>query len=163
MTKIHVVADGQGLLVQLSLTARQSYDGPLCHVDAGAIVLADKAYDDDRIRTSLRENGALASIPFRASRRSKPYFSTWLFRERDLIGWFFSKLKHFRRIVTCHDKLAESYLAMAQFASLCLWLRVYQATAWQSWAGTASYLCVPDQWTGGHITSVRCSPSTVSR
>lgn len=158
-----MVVYGQGPLVHLSLTARQGHDGLLCHVDAGAIVLADKAYDDDRIRKSLRENGALASIPFRANRRPKPYFSTWLFRELDLIGWFFSKLKHFRRVATCHDKLAESYLAMGQLISVCLWLRVYQATAWQSWASTTSYLCVPDQRTGGHITSVRCSPSTVSR
>jgi transposase len=150
-----VVVDGQGLLVHLSLTARQSHDGLLCHVDAGAIVLADKAYDDDRIWTSLRENAALASIPSRANRRSRPYFSTWHFRERDLIGWFFSKLKHFRRVATCHDKLAESYLVMVQLASMCLWLRVYQATVWQSWVSTTSYLWVLDQWTGGHITSVR--------
>jgi transposase len=57
-------------------------------------VLADKAYDADRIRASLREKGAFANIPPKANRRSKPYFSTWLYRERNLIERFFSKLKH---------------------------------------------------------------------
>jgi len=42
-------------------------------------VLADKAYDADRIRTALREKGAFANIPPKANRRSKPYFSTWLY------------------------------------------------------------------------------------
>lgn len=34
------------------------------------------------------------------ARRSKLYFGTWLYRERNLIERFFSKLKHFRRVAT---------------------------------------------------------------
>lgn len=98
-TKIHAVVDGQGLPIRLSLTAGQSHDGQsaddlLNHISAGTIVLAYKAYDADRIRSSLREKGAFANIPPKANRRSKPYFSTWLYRERNLIERFFSKLKH---------------------------------------------------------------------
>lgn len=65
----------------------------------------------------------------KSNRRSKPYFSTWLYRERNLIERFFSKLKHFRRIATRYDKLAENFLAMVQLASMRLWLRVYESTA----------------------------------
>ncbi len=92
-------------------------------------MLADKAYDADRIRPSLRERAAFANIPPKAHRRSKPYFSTWLYRERNLIERFFSKLKHFRRVATRYDKLAENFLAMVQLASMRLWLRVYESTA----------------------------------
>ena len=118
----------------MSLTAGQTHDGQtaddlLDHVGAGTIVLADKAYDADRIRASLSEKGALANIPPKANRRSKPYFSTWLYRERNLIERFFSKLKHFRRVATRYDKLAENFLAMVQLASMRLWLRVYESTA----------------------------------
>jgi len=118
----------------LSLTAGQSHDGKaadslLDHIGAGTIVLADKAYDADRIRASLREKGAFANIPPKANRRSKPYFSTWLYREQILIECFFSKLKHFRRVATRYDKLAENYLAKVQLASMRLWLRVYESTA----------------------------------
>lgn len=133
-TKIHAVVDGQGLPIRLSLAAGQSHDGQaadhlLDHVGAGTIVLADKAYDADRIHANLREKGALANIPSKANRRSKPYFSTWLYRERNLIERFFSKLKHFRRVATRYDKLAENYLAMVQLASMRLWLRAYESTA----------------------------------
>lgn len=77
----------QGLPIRLRLTAGQSHDGQaaddlLDHVGSGTIVLADKAYDADRIRASLRERGAFANIPPKANRRSKPYFNTWLYRER---------------------------------------------------------------------------------
>jgi transposase len=91
-------------------------------------VLADKAYDADRIRASLRDRGAFANIPPKTNRRSKPFFSTWLYRERNLIERFFSKLKHFRRVATRYD-VAENFLAMVQLASMRLRLRVYEFTA----------------------------------
>ena len=49
--------------------------------------------------------------------------------EREMIERFFSKLKHFRRVATRYDKLAENFLAMVQLASMRLWLRVYESTA----------------------------------
>ncbi|KHK90275.1 transposase [Novosphingobium malaysiense] len=92
-------------------------------------MLADKAYDADRIRTPLREKGAFANVPPKVNRRSKPYVSTWLYRKRNLIERFFSKLKHFRRVATRYDKLAENFLAMVQLASMRLLLRSYDSTA----------------------------------
>jgi transposase len=52
-----------------------------------------------------------------------------LYCERNLVERFFSKLKHFRRIATRYYKLAENFLAMAQLASMPLWLRAYESTA----------------------------------
>ena len=51
------------------------------------------------------------------------------YRERKLIERFFSKLKHFHRVATRYDTLAEKFLAMVQLASIRLWLRVYESTA----------------------------------
>lgn len=48
--------------------------------------------------------------------------------ERNPIERFFSKLKHFRRVATRHDKLATNYIAMVQLASMRLWLRAYEPT-----------------------------------
>ncbi len=39
-----------------------------------------------------------------------------------------SIIKHFRRVATRYDKLAENFLAMVQLASMRLWLRVYEST-----------------------------------
>lgn len=87
------------------------------------IVLADKVYDADRIRELIQEQGVTPNIPRKSNRRWKPCFSNGLYRERNLIERFFSKLKHFRRVATRCDKLAANVLAVVQLASLWLWLR----------------------------------------
>ena len=52
-----------------------------------------------------------------------PCFNKRLYRERNLIERFSSKLKHVRRVTTSYDKLAAKFLAMVQLAPLRLWLR----------------------------------------
>ena len=132
-TKIHAVGDAQGLPIRLGLTAGQSHDGQaadelLNHLGPHMIVLADKAYDADRIRTLIEEQGATPNIPAKSNRKWKPCFSKRLYRERNLIERFFSKLKHFRRVATRYDKLAANFLAMVQLASIRLWLRNNEST-----------------------------------
>ncbi|SCW74471.1 Transposase DDE domain-containing protein [Ancylobacter rudongensis] len=94
-------------------------------------MLADKVYDADRTRELIQEQGATPNIPPKGNRRWKPCFSKRLYRERNLIERFFSKLKHFRRIATRYNKLAANFLAMVmvQLASMRLWLRAYEPTA----------------------------------
>ncbi len=46
-----------------------------------------------------------------------------------VIERFFSKL--FRRVATRYDKHAANFLAMVQLASMRLWLRAYESTAYQ--------------------------------
>ncbi len=91
-------------------------------------MLADKAYDADRIRALIQGQGATPNIPPKSNRKWKPCFSKRLYRERNLIERFFSKLKHFRRVATRYDKLATNFLAMVQLASMRLWLRVYESS-----------------------------------
>jgi transposase len=104
-TRIHVVIDAQGLPIRLGLTAGQTHDGQIAdalldHIGPRTIVLADKAYDADRIRELIQDRGATPNIPPKSNRRWKPCFSKRLYRERNLIERFFSKLKHFRRVAT---------------------------------------------------------------
>jgi transposase len=56
--------------------------------------LADKAYDADRIRKLIQDQGTALNIPPMSNRRWKPCFSKRLHRERNLIERFFSKLNH---------------------------------------------------------------------
>jgi transposase len=91
-------------------------------------VLADKAYDADRTRKPIRDQGATPNIPPKSYRRWKPCFSERLYREHNLIERFFSELKHFRRVATHYDKLAANFLAMIQLASVWPWLRAYDST-----------------------------------
>ena len=91
-------------------------------------MLADKAYDADRIRHLIQDQGATPNIPPKSNRKWKPCFSKRLYRERNLIERFFSKLKHFRRVATRYDKLAANFLAMIQLASMRLWLRANESS-----------------------------------
>jgi transposase len=67
-TKIHVVVDAQGLPIRLGLTAGQAHDGQIAdtlldHLVPRTIVLADKAYDADRIRELIQDPGAPKETP----------------------------------------------------------------------------------------------------
>ncbi len=71
----------------------------------------------------------MPNIPAKTNRKWRPSFSKTLYRERNQVARFFSKLKHFRRIATRYDKLADNFLAMVKLASMRLWLRAYESTA----------------------------------
>jgi transposase len=133
-TKIHAVVDRQGLPLRLGLTAGQAHDAPaaltlLDRLDPRTIVLGDKAYDGNAIRDLIEAQGAVPNIPAKSNRKWRPCFSKTLYRERNQVERFFSKLKHFRRIATRYDKLADNFLAMVKLASMRLWLRAYESTA----------------------------------
>jgi transposase len=133
-TKIHALVDRQGLPLRLSLSGCQAHDALaaltlLDRLDPRTIVLADKAYDSNAIRDLIEGQGAVPNIPAKSNRKWKPCFSKTLYRERNQVERFFSKLKHFRRIATRYDKLADNCLAMVKLASCRLWLRAYESTA----------------------------------
>jgi transposase len=113
------------LPVRLGLTAGEADDAPaalalLDRLDPRTILLADKAYDGNSIRDLIESQGAVPNIPAKSNRKWKPCFSKTLYRERNQVERFFSKLKHFRRIATRYDKLAENFLAMVKLASVRL-------------------------------------------
>lgn len=77
----------------------------------GAMLLADKGYDANALRTVITERKAWANIPPKANRKDPICFSPFLYKARNLVERFFNKAKQFRRIATRYDKLAENYLA----------------------------------------------------
>jgi transposase len=59
-----------------------------------------------------------------AQNRKDPIcFSKYLYKARNLVERFFNKIKHFRRIATRYDKLAEKFLAALKLAAVRIWLR----------------------------------------
>ena len=70
-SKIHVVVDGNGLPVQLGLTAGQAHDNRLCSVllrylPRRARLLADRGYDADWIRDICHRTGRVGEYPTQA-------------------------------------------------------------------------------------------------
>jgi len=82
-TKIHAMVDAHGLPINLILSEGQAYDGHSAHVllDSlmpGSILLADRAYDADKLRAAIAAKGALANIPPMPQRVRRPAFSPFL-------------------------------------------------------------------------------------
>jgi transposase len=92
------------------------------------MLLADRGYDADWIRTLGSQHGASANIPPRRSRRESICFSHHLYRARNLVERFFNTIKQCRRMATRYDELAANYLAFIQLASIRLWLHVNEST-----------------------------------
>jgi transposase len=133
-SKIHAVVDTNGLPVRVALTAGEAHDNRLAgrllsRLQSGAMLLADRGYDADWIRTLAAERGAWANIPPRRNRNDPICFSPYLYRARNLVERFFNKIKHCRRVATRYDKLAANYLAFVQLASIRLWLRANESTS----------------------------------
>jgi transposase len=86
-------------------------------------VMADTAYDSDRIRRAVADKGALAVIPNNPSRTYKHPLDAHLYAQRHLVECCISKLKQFRRVATRFEKTARNYLAIVTLAATILWLR----------------------------------------
>lgn len=127
-TKIHALVDANGLPILLKLTEGQAHDGRsavdmLDGIGDGQILLADRAYDSDALRQTLRERGAWANVKPMPNRKNIPAFSQFLYRYRNLVERFFSKLKHFRAVATRFEKHDANYLALVKLAAVRIWMR----------------------------------------
>ncbi len=120
-TKIHVLVDACGLPIVLKLTEGQAHDGRsaedmLDSLREGSVLLADSAYDSDKLRDTLEARGVWANVKPLPHRRNPPKFSKRLYRERNLVERFFNKLKHFSAVATRYDNLDYNYLASFNLA-----------------------------------------------
>ena len=126
-TKIHALVDADGRPVRLMLTAGQANDAPIAEalledLAEGVTLIADRAYDTNAIRALAAERGAWANIPPRSIRKGSFSFSTWVYRQRNLVERFFNRLKQFRGLATRYDRRPENYLAALKLAAIRIWL-----------------------------------------
>jgi transposase len=84
-------------------------------------LLADKAYDTNRLRDLLAQQGTAAVIPSIARRKPQIPYDRQAYRQRNLIERMFARLKDFRRIATRYDKLARNFLAGILIAAAITW------------------------------------------
>ncbi|MCX9155352.1 IS5 family transposase, partial [Niveibacterium sp. 24ML] len=83
---------------------------------------ADKAYDTDAILEHLNDHGIEAVIPPRSHRIVQRAFDRHQYKNRNLVERFFCRIKHFRRIATRYDKLAERFAAFVALSASVIWL-----------------------------------------
>jgi transposase len=81
-------------------------------------VIADKAYDADRIREAVRAAGAEPVIPPRRHRRKPAPYDRVAYKLRNAVERFVGRLKQCRRIATRYEKTARNFLGFVQLACL---------------------------------------------
>jgi len=91
----------------------------LSHVDInGSNILGDKAYGTMEIRKYITSKEASYTIPPKSNTNNPWHCDWWIYEERHLVECFFNKIKHFPRIATRYDKLANSFLAFIYIAAI---------------------------------------------
>ena len=110
-TKIHCLADGCGRIVAVALTPGNIADVIMAvrmleALAPAKLLIADKAYDADRLRTWLQDKGIEAVIPGRAARAVVYPLNRTAYRRRNVIERMFGRLTKWKRIATRYDRLA---------------------------------------------------------
>jgi transposase len=73
-------------------------------------VTADKAYDSEKVRQQIKDDGALPIIPSRCNATKKAYCPKRFYQRRHKIENYFCRIKDWRRIATRYDKQTRSKL-----------------------------------------------------
>jgi transposase len=127
--KVHCLSDAPGLPLAFHLTGGEAADctqfetlNALADARPGYLI-ADKGYDSDAIRDSLREVGVRPVIPPRSNRKTPIRWNKNVYRQRNRIERLIGHLKINRAIATRYDKLARSFLDMLHLAALRRLLR----------------------------------------
>ncbi len=127
-TKIHALVDANGLPILLKITPGQAHDGRSAadmfdSLHPGNVLLADRAYDSDALHTEMAERGVVANVRLMPQRVRKLPFNANLYKLRNAVERFFSKIKHYRAIATRYEKHPENYLALIKLAAARIWMK----------------------------------------
>jgi transposase len=133
-TKIHALVDAHGLPIQIKLTEGQAHDGGpaaelLATLGKECMLLADRGYDSDALRTQIAKQGGYANIRPKSNRVEPPVFSPFAYKLRNRVERFFNKLKHYRAIATRFDRHDDNFMASVKLAAIRIWLRFNESVA----------------------------------
>ena len=129
-SKRPVVCHGKGRPVRLHLSQGQCSDFSgadvlLRDLPEARVLIGDKGYDSNKVRTLLLEQGITPCIPSRRNRNQRLPDSKKLYKMRHKVENLFAKLKDWQPIATRYDHCAHIFLSAVLLAATVLfWLRV---------------------------------------
>lgn len=128
-TKLHVLTDGAGVPLAITVTPGQSHEAPEFETVMGQAILGmhlhrqrpvhvagDKGYSSNRIRNWLRRRDIIPVIPTKANERRQTFKRT-VYRRRNVVERTIGWLKEHRRIATRYDKTKQNFLAFVKIAT----------------------------------------------
>ncbi|WP_090757120.1 IS5 family transposase [Paracoccus chinensis] len=127
-TKLHAVTDADGRPIRFFMSAGQvsDYTGAAALLESlpsAEWLLADRGYDADWFRETLKDKGITPCIPGRKSRARPVKYDKRRYKRRNRIEIMFGRLKDWRRIATRYDRCPKVFLsAIALAATVMFWL-----------------------------------------
>ena len=125
-SKLSALVDRYGRAVALSLAPGPQHDQhavrPVLSCARRFRIVADKGFDADVFRQRLRGQRTHCCIPPKRGRRQPIRFHRGYYRCRHQVENFFGRIKVHRRISTRYEKLATTFFAFVQFATILDWL-----------------------------------------
>jgi transposase len=126
-TKVHVSCNPLGHPVEFKLTAAQESDirqaDELLASHRPDAVIADAGYDSDALTDKISGRGAQVVVKPNRCRKEPRAIDRHLYKERNIVERFWSKVKQYRRVATRYEKKAVNFLAFIQVASLIVMLQ----------------------------------------
>ena len=126
-TKVSMVADTRGRPVDFVVSEGQVHDSVMAeelieNLPQTGNIIADKGYDDDKIRETTKDNGGNPVIPRRSnSNKKNETFCKKAYKLRHKVENLFARLKHFRAIATRFEKLKRNYEGMLLLGCILVW------------------------------------------
>ncbi len=118
--------DALGNPLRFVLTPGQRHDSKpvpeLLDGLAAKALLADKAYDSNKIVQSAQEQGMQVIIPCKVNRKQQRILDKHRYKARHLIENLFQRMKVYRRVATRFDKLDVRFLGFVHIAGIMKWL-----------------------------------------
>ena len=126
-TKIHGLCDALGNPLDFILTggeiAECSQAFSLLNNKEYEAVLADKGYDSNSIIDHIKSRKARAVIPAKKNRIQVRKYDKNMYKERYKIECLFGFLKHYRRLFSRFEKIANRFQAFLHFVGALQWLK----------------------------------------
>ena len=120
-SKIHCTVDGLGNPIEFILTGGEVHDSvcanELLNGKNANYVVADKAYDSNKILEQISQMNAIAVIPPKSNRIVQRDYDKDYYKDRNLVERFFCRLKQFRGIATRYCKRGQYFLEAVKLAS----------------------------------------------
>lgn len=85
-------------------------------------VFANKGADTNHVLDHFAQRAIQAVIPPNANRVGQKEDDRHVYKDRNFVERFFSRLQQFRRIATRYEKRARNFLGMLNLACAYIWL-----------------------------------------
>lgn len=87
---------------------------------SNSVILADKAYGTNDVRTHIDASGSSYCIPPKSNTIDPWECDYWHYKERHVVECFFQKIKQFRRVATRYDKLLSCFKGFVYLACIMI-------------------------------------------